>query len=163
MTTIVIEPELKTLLKRLKLSRMLDTLNERLANARQNKQPHQDFLMLLLSDEVSRRDTAAVTLRAQRLISTLTPASNAGIARRLSNTTRSCSTNSSRCASLKLESTWQSWVLSASARPLWPRLWGTLPVDGGTRFCPYAPTTCSRTFDTLDWKQNRGPCSRKPT
>lgn len=66
MTTIVIEPELRTLLRRLKLSRMLDTLNERLANARQNKQPHQDFLMLLLSDEVSRRDTAAVTLRAQR-------------------------------------------------------------------------------------------------
>jgi DNA replication protein DnaC len=65
-TTIVIEPELKTLMRRLKLSRLLDTLTERLASARQQKQTHQDFLMLLLSDEVSRRDAAAVTLRAQR-------------------------------------------------------------------------------------------------
>jgi DNA replication protein DnaC len=66
MTTIVIEPELKTLLRRLKLGRLLDTLTERLASARQQKLPHQEFLMLVLSDEVSRRDSAAVTLRSQR-------------------------------------------------------------------------------------------------
>jgi DNA replication protein DnaC len=66
MTPIMIDTELKTLLRRLKLGRLLDTLPERLANARQQKTPHQEFLMLLLSDEVSRRDTAAVTLRAQR-------------------------------------------------------------------------------------------------
>lgn len=65
-TNIIIEPELKTLLKRLKLSKLLDTLPERLASARAQKTPHQDFLMLLLSDEVSRRDAAAITLRAQR-------------------------------------------------------------------------------------------------
>jgi DNA replication protein DnaC len=66
MTPIKIEPELQTLLRRLKLGRLLDTLPERLANARQQKTPHHEFLLLLLSDEVSRRDAAAVTLRSQR-------------------------------------------------------------------------------------------------
>jgi len=62
----VISPELKTVLKRLKLSRMLDTLPERLVLARQQKMPYQDLLLLALGDEASRRDGQAVTLRAQR-------------------------------------------------------------------------------------------------
>jgi DNA replication protein DnaC len=62
----VVSPELKTTLHRLKLGKMLDTLPERLTLARQQKMPHQDFLLLALSDEVSRRDSAATTLRAQR-------------------------------------------------------------------------------------------------
>ena len=53
MTTDAISPDLKTSLRRLKLSRMLDTLPERLVVARQQKMPHQDFLLLVLSDEVS--------------------------------------------------------------------------------------------------------------
>lgn len=61
-----ISPELKTVLKRLKLSRMLDTLPERLVLARQQKMPHQDFLLLALGDEASRRDGQAATIRAQR-------------------------------------------------------------------------------------------------
>jgi len=61
----LITPELKTVLKRLKLSRMLDTLPERLVLARQQKMPHQDFLALTLGDEASRRDGQAATLRAQ--------------------------------------------------------------------------------------------------
>lgn len=66
MTPDVLAPELKTVLKRLKLSRLLDTLPERVALARQQKMPHQDFLLLVLGDEASRRDSQAVTLRAQR-------------------------------------------------------------------------------------------------
>jgi DNA replication protein DnaC len=50
----------------LKLGRLLDTLPDRLVLARQQKMPHQDFLLLLLTDEVSRRDSLGVTLRAQR-------------------------------------------------------------------------------------------------
>jgi DNA replication protein DnaC len=65
-TTPIIEPELMSLLKRLKLSKLLDTLADRVATASQQKMPHQDFLLLLLGDEVSRRDSAAVTLRSQR-------------------------------------------------------------------------------------------------
>lgn len=58
--------DLRTVLRRLKLGRLLDTLPERATLARQQKMPHQDFLLLLLSDEVSRRDSQAATLRAQR-------------------------------------------------------------------------------------------------
>ncbi len=52
------------MLRRLKLGRLLDTLPERLVLARQQQMPHQDFLLLVLSDEVARRDSAAVSLRA---------------------------------------------------------------------------------------------------
>lgn len=66
MTTEIISPELKAVLRRLKLSRILDTLPERLSLARAQQMPHQDLLLLVLSDEVSRRDGQAATLRAQR-------------------------------------------------------------------------------------------------
>ena len=65
-TADAISKDLKTVLRRLKLSPMLDTLPERAALARQQKMPHQDFLLLVLSDEVSRRDSIAATTRAQR-------------------------------------------------------------------------------------------------
>jgi DNA replication protein DnaC len=61
-----ISPDLQKVLRRLKLSRMLDTLPERLALARQQKMPYQDFLLLGLQDEANRRDTQAVSLRAQK-------------------------------------------------------------------------------------------------
>ena len=66
MTTDTISPDLRVTLRRLKLGRLLDTLPDRLVLARQQKMPHQDFLLLLLTDEVSRRDSLGVTLRAQR-------------------------------------------------------------------------------------------------
>jgi len=66
MPTEVISNDLKTILRRLKLGRILDTLPERLALARQQKLTHQDLMLLVLSDEVSRRDSQAVTLRAQK-------------------------------------------------------------------------------------------------
>jgi DNA replication protein DnaC len=65
-TTDTIQPELKTTLRRLKLGRLLDTLPDRLTLARQQKMPHQDFLLLALGDEISRRDSAATTQRAAR-------------------------------------------------------------------------------------------------
>lgn len=66
MTTDLISPDLRTTLRRLRLGRMVDTLPERLAIARQQKMPHQDFLLLALADEVSRRESQAAVLRAQR-------------------------------------------------------------------------------------------------
>ncbi len=62
----VISNDLKTTLKRLKLGPILETLPERLALARQQKIPHQDFLLLVLSDEAQRRDSRAAIVRAQR-------------------------------------------------------------------------------------------------
>lgn len=60
-----IDAELKALLRRVKLGRCLDTLPERLALARSQSLPHADFLTLLLSDEVERRDRSSATLRAR--------------------------------------------------------------------------------------------------
>jgi len=66
MTTDLISADLKLVLRRLKLSRMLDTLPDRLTLARQQQMPHQDFLLLALSDEATRRDSQAATLHALR-------------------------------------------------------------------------------------------------
>jgi DNA replication protein DnaC len=65
-TETTISTDLKAVLRRLKLSRMLDTLPERLTLARQQKMPHQDLLLLVLSDEVSRRDSLAASNRADK-------------------------------------------------------------------------------------------------
>ena len=62
----VISKDLKTVLKGLRLSRMLDTLPERLAQARQGKLPHQDFLLTVLGDESSRRQSNAVRFRSDK-------------------------------------------------------------------------------------------------
>lgn len=66
MNTDVISVDLKTVLRRLKLGRMLDTLPDRLTLARTQQMPHQDLLLLVLSDEASRRDSLAATFRAER-------------------------------------------------------------------------------------------------
>ncbi|MBO0695450.1 MAG: IS21-like element helper ATPase IstB [Verrucomicrobia bacterium] len=58
-----IQPELKTVLKRLKLSGMLATLPDRVAYARKEKLDYTQFLELVLSDEVERRDQKHVTNR----------------------------------------------------------------------------------------------------
>jgi DNA replication protein DnaC len=58
--------DLRTVMKRLKLGRLLDTLPDRLSLAKQQKMPHAEFLLLVLSDEASRRDSQAATVRAQR-------------------------------------------------------------------------------------------------
>lgn len=64
--TETISTDLRTVLRRLKLSRILDTLPERLALARQQQMPHQDLLLLVLQDEATRRDSQAALFRAQK-------------------------------------------------------------------------------------------------
>jgi DNA replication protein DnaC len=66
MTTDLISPDLKVVLRRLRLGPLVDTLAERLALARQQKMPHQDFLLLICADEVARRDGRASVVRAQK-------------------------------------------------------------------------------------------------
>ena len=60
-----ISAELRQVLRTLRLSPMLDTLPERLTLARSNKMAHQDFLELVLSDEVSRRASVSATNRSK--------------------------------------------------------------------------------------------------
>jgi len=65
MLTASLDPDLKALLRKVKLGRLTDTLPERLALARAESLPHADFLTLVLSDEVDRRDRASAELRAR--------------------------------------------------------------------------------------------------
>jgi len=69
-----VSPELKVLMRRLKLGRLLDTLPERLALARSHDLTHMEFLEQLFSDEVQRRDSDSAGLRARkaRLDATMT-------------------------------------------------------------------------------------------
>jgi hypothetical protein len=69
--SIEVSPELKALLRRLKLGRMLDTLPERLALARTKPLAHHDFLEMLLADEVSRRDRESYRQRQKPTIAAL--------------------------------------------------------------------------------------------
>jgi DNA replication protein DnaC len=62
---IEVSAELKVLMRRLRLGRLLDTLPERLALARTSHLPHHDFLEMLLADEVARRDREATLRRAK--------------------------------------------------------------------------------------------------
>ena len=57
--------ELRQLLRRLKLGQMTPTLPERLALARANDLSHAEFLELILSDEVTRRDATSAERRAR--------------------------------------------------------------------------------------------------
>jgi hypothetical protein len=61
-----ISPDLRTVLRRLKLSRVLDTLPDRLTLARQQQMPPHDLLLLVLSDEVARRDSLGDALRVRK-------------------------------------------------------------------------------------------------
>jgi hypothetical protein len=59
-----LSPELKRIMRQLKLGPMLDTLPERLILARQRHLSHMAFLELVLADEATRRDTHSATGRA---------------------------------------------------------------------------------------------------
>ena len=52
-------------LKELKLGQMTQTLPERLVLARQQKMTHAAFLQLVLSDEITRRDSRSAMLRSR--------------------------------------------------------------------------------------------------
>ena len=63
----VITPELRSLLRQVKLGQLMATLPERLALARARDLSHAEFLELILSDEVTRRDaTSAAAPRPRR-------------------------------------------------------------------------------------------------
>lgn len=67
MTTTMIETAgLNTVLRELKLSGMLATLDARLTQARAGELGHLEFLQVLCEDEVSRRQTTAIARRLRR-------------------------------------------------------------------------------------------------
>ncbi len=64
MSAPMVTPELKALLRRVKLGRCLDTLPERLALAHTGQMGHAEFLELVLADEVTRRENTSADRRA---------------------------------------------------------------------------------------------------
>jgi DNA replication protein DnaC len=63
---VIVEPALNQALRTLKLSGMLETLQARLTQARAGELGHIEFLQVLCHDEISRRDSQAVTRRIRR-------------------------------------------------------------------------------------------------
>lgn len=63
-TSPVLNAELVVALKRLKLGRIADTLPDRLVLADKQEMTFDDLLLLLLTDEIARRDNAAADVRA---------------------------------------------------------------------------------------------------
>ncbi len=60
------QTSLKAVLKRLRLSGMLNTLIDRCAYAQKTSLPYQDFLELILQDEIDRREQVGLQLRLRR-------------------------------------------------------------------------------------------------
>jgi DNA replication protein DnaC len=65
MSAPTVSPELRALLRRVKLGRCLDTLPEHLALAQTGGMGHAEFLELVLADEVTRRETTSAECRAR--------------------------------------------------------------------------------------------------
>jgi DNA replication protein DnaC len=64
-TTPVLNPELVIALKRLRLGRIAETLPERLVLADKQQMTPDDLLLLVLTDEITRRDNTAAEVRAR--------------------------------------------------------------------------------------------------
>jgi DNA replication protein DnaC len=62
----IVEPALNQALRTLKMSGMLETLEARLTQARAGELGHIEFLQVLCHDEISRRDSQAVTRRIRK-------------------------------------------------------------------------------------------------
>lgn len=63
-STATLDPELRAALKKLKLGKLIDTLPERLTLAKKSKMSYEELLLLMLRDEIDRRESTATTRRA---------------------------------------------------------------------------------------------------
>src|SRR5258707_4446809 len=136
-------PDLKATLRSLKLGKLTATLPERLTLARQHNMPHADFLQLVLSDEVARREAGSIALRARNAgldpamrTETWDPTAAIRYDQRLWN----------ELVSLRfLDGPHGVLVLGplASARPTWPPPWATSLSAAAAPSTWPAPTSCS--------------------
>ena len=135
--------ELRSLLRRVKLGRCCDTLPERLTLAAANGLSHAEFLELVLSDEVTRRDTTSADRRARA--AGLDPAMRLDRWDDTAKITydRAVWTSCSRCGSSTTATTRSSWARSGSARPSSPPPSATPPSAAATPSASNAPTSCS--------------------
>lgn len=68
-----VSSELRAVLRRLKLSPLVATLPERIALARSRKLPYEEFLEIVLADEIARRDRLAGEVRVRARAARLDP------------------------------------------------------------------------------------------
>jgi DNA replication protein DnaC len=64
-STTALDPELRAALKKLKLGQMIDTLPERLTLAKKSKLSYEELILLVLRDEIDRRDSTATVRRVR--------------------------------------------------------------------------------------------------
>ena len=60
-----LDPELRAALKKLKLGQMIETLPERLILAKKSKLSYEELILLVLRDEIDRRDSTATGRRVR--------------------------------------------------------------------------------------------------
>jgi DNA replication protein DnaC len=65
MVTTPLDPDLAAALRRLRLGRLVPTLAERIALAEKQGTPFMDLLLMILTDEIARRDSSAAERRAE--------------------------------------------------------------------------------------------------
>ena len=138
-----VSPELKALMRRLKLGRLLDTLPERLALARSHDLAHLEFLEQLFSDEVHRRDADSAGLRARK--AKLDPTMILEAWDETAQITYDHAVWAELVALRFVEqpATPSSWGRSGWARPSWPPPSATSPAAGGSASTSSGPTSCS--------------------
>ena len=141
--TPTVSPELKALMRRLRLGRLLDTLPERLALARTHNLGHVEFLEQLFADEVSRRDadSAGVRARAAHLDPTM-------VLEAWDDTAEITYDKAvwSELVSLRFVTQARNALILGPvgvARPSWPPPSATSPAGGGSRCTSSARTSCS--------------------
>lgn len=61
----IVDPDLVAALKRLRLGRIADTLADRITLAEKQDMPFEQLLLMLLTDEIARRDSSAVERRVE--------------------------------------------------------------------------------------------------
>jgi hypothetical protein len=148
---IEVTAELKALLRRLKLGRLLDTLPERLALARSEHLPHHDFLEMLLSDEVTRRDRQSALVRAK--VAHLEPGMHLDAWDESTKVTYDRALWAELTSLRFLADSYNVLIMGPSelGKRSWPTLWGTQRSDASTPSTPNAPTRCSSASRPRGW------------
>ena len=147
-----ISPDLKQVLRRLKLGKMLDTLPERVTLAKQQHLSHAAFLELVLADEATRRDTtsaarsaSAPSARHGADAGLWTYANSRSIVR-----SRSVSAAARRAHTAGLDpgmrlDTWDDTAAVRYDRTLWNELTGLRFLDGPHGVCLLGPVGVGKT------------------
>lgn len=130
-------PELAPQLKQLRLSGILDSLEARNRQAIDGKLAYTEFLAMLVSDEVARREQKKFSLRLRRAQFRTNKTLEQFDFERLPKLNRALVNDLATGRYLQEKARCSSWARAERARATWPRPWVTAP-------CARAWTSCSR-------------------